>query len=88
MPEDLYVDTNSPMTIFILSNLTPDTIYTITVAAVNGAGEGEKSDVIVVTTLAGLPVVENINTSVLQLGDDRTFTLGITRPSSINGPLR
>ena len=86
--EDLISNTNNPQTSFILENLIPDTIYTISVAALSEAGEGEISDELEVTTLAGKPVVQSVNTSIPQRGDDRTYTLGISRPSSINGPLK
>ncbi len=77
------------MTETVLSDLLPDTIYTISIAAVNGVGEGTRSDEIEVTTeRAPPPDPEPIDPSVEQLGGDRTYTLGIVKSSNINGPIR
>ncbi len=73
----------------VLADLIPDTTYTISIAAMNGAGEGSKSDEIERTTQrAPPPDLVPIDTSVEPLGGDRTYTLGIVKSSDINGPIR
>ncbi len=86
---DTSIDTQDSTTQTVLTGLVPNTIYTISIAAVNGAGEGTRSDNIEVTTQqAPPPDLVPIDTSVEPLGGDRTYTLGIVQSSDINGPIR
>ena len=43
-PEEHVVTTADDSTSIVLTELVPDTTYTITVAAITGAGEGERSE--------------------------------------------
>ncbi len=83
------LDTSGPETEIVVKDLIPDTVYIFSIAAVNGAGEGERSTQLETTTLVGPPpVVREPDTDVEPLGGTRTYTLGIARPSNINGPIR
>ncbi len=83
------LDTSGPETEIVITDLVPDTVYTFSIAAVNGAGEGERSEQLWITTqLAPPPVLEEPDTDVKPLGGARTYSLGIAQPSNINGPIR
>ena len=50
VPTDDMTRTTGSETTITLSDLVPNTIYTIEVGAVNGAGEGERSDEVTAET--------------------------------------
>ncbi len=89
VPVNTSIDTQDSTTQTVLTGLVPNTIYTISIAALTGAGEGTRSDKIEMTTQqAPPPDVVPIDTSVEPLGGDGTYTLGIVQSSNINGPIR
>ncbi len=83
------LDTSGPETEIVVTNLIPDTVYIFSIAAMNRAGEGARSAQLETTTLVGPPPnITEPDPGVPPIGGPRTYTLGIARPSNINGPIR
>ncbi len=83
------LDTRGPETEIVVTDLIPDTVYIFSIAAMNGAGEGMRSAQLETTTPVGPPpVIPPPDPDVQPLGGARTYTLGIARPSNVNGPIR